>query len=143
MMNYQEEIQRFLEDENLDFEEWISEYPITEAPALISEYKSYMQKIALENDDFDALRDLQELDDLAERIQDFTIDTLAAKEEKRIESELIQQKINRWIEMISKNGSEEIIVSDEFLDDIRQVIAYLKKQGIYDEAVFKPLQHLL
>ncbi len=142
-MNYQEEIQRFLEDENLDFEEWISEYPITEAPALISEYKSYMQKIALENDDFDALRDLQELDDLAERIQDFTIDTLAAKEEKRIESELIQQKINRWIEMISKNGSEEIIVSDEFLDDIRQVIAYLKKQGIYDEAVFKPLQHLL
>jgi len=142
-MNYQEEIQRFLEDENLDFEEWISEYPITEAPALISEYKSYMQKIAIENDDFDALRDLQELDDLAERIQDFTIDTLAAKEEKRIESELIQQKINRWIEMISKNGSEEIIVSDEFLDDIRQVIAYLKKQGIYDEAVFKPLQHLL
>ncbi len=142
-MNYQEEIQRFLEDENLDFEEWISECPIAEAPTLISEYKSYMQKIALENDDFDALRDLQELDDLAERIQDFTIDTLAAKEEKRIESELIQQKINRWIEMISKNGSEEIILSDEFLDDIRQVIAYLKKQGIYDEAVFKPLQHLL
>lgn len=142
-MNYQEEIQRFLDNDELEFEEWIADCPITEAPALILEYKSYMQKLAIENDDFEAVQDLQELDDLVERIENFTIDTLAARQEKFNQMEKLLKKLKEVQEIISHNELKEIPVSIELISDLREIADYLKSQGLYDSETWKKLQHLL
>lgn len=142
-MDYRAEIQRFLDDEKLGFEEWISDCPITEAPALILEYKSYMQKLAIENNDFEAVQDLQGLDDLVERVENFTIDTLAARQEKLNEVIILQQKFQAIQEKLAQSDSKTIDVSNDLLDDLRKIADYLKSQGLYDAETWKNLQHLL
>jgi len=142
-MDYRAELQIILDDENLEFEEWISRYPIEECPRLILEYKKFMQKYAIENGDFESVEDLQELDDLAERIENFTIDTLAARQEKFNEATVLLEKLKVLQEVIAQSESNEILVSEELLDDLRQMVKYLKHHGLYNEETWKPLQHLL
>lgn len=143
MMDYRAEIQRFLDDDKLGFEEWISDCPIIEAPTLILEYKSYMQKLAIENDDFEALQDLQDLDDLVQRIENFTIDTFAARQEKLNEVIILQQKFQSIQEKLAQSDSNTIDVSNDLLDDLRGIVNYLKSHGLYEEETWKNLQHLL
>ena len=143
MMDYRAELQIILDDENLEFEEWISRYPIQECPRLILEYKNFMQKYAIENGDFESVEDLQELDELAERIENFTIDTLAARQEKFNEAGILLEKLKVLQEIVAQNESNEILVSEEMLDDLRQMVKYLKRYGLYDEETWKRLQHLL
>lgn len=142
-MDYHAEIQKFLDNDELGFEEWISDCPITEAPGLILEYKSYMQKLAIENDDFEAVQDLQELDDLVQRIENFTIDTFAARQEKLNKVIILQQKFQAIQEKLAQSDSKTIDVSNDLLDDLREVVNYLKSQGLYDAETWKNLQHLL
>jgi len=142
-MDYRAELQVILDDENLEFEEWISRYPIQECPRLILEYKNFMQKFCIENGDFEGVRDLQELDELAERVENFTIDTLAERQEKFNRAEELLAKLKILQESIAQNESKEIPVSDELLDDLRDMVKYLKSHDLYDEEIWKKLQHLL
>jgi hypothetical protein len=142
-MDYRAEIQRFLDNDKLGFEEWISGCPITEAPTLILEYKSYMQKLAIENDDFEAVQDLQELDDFAQRIENFAIDTFAERQEKLNEVIILQQKFQAIQEKFAQSDSKTIDVSNNLLDELREIVNYLKSQGLYDAETWKNLQHLL
>ena len=143
MMDYRAELQIILDDENLEFEEWISRYPIQECPRLILEYKSFMQKYAIENGDFESVQDLQDLDDLAERIENFTIDTLAARQEKFNEAIKLLEKIKGLQVQIIESGSGEIPVSEELINDLRDIVQYLKSQDMYNEETWKPLLHLI
>jgi len=142
-MDYRAELQIILDDENLEFEEWISRYPIQECPRLILEYKSFMQKYCIENDDFEGLNDLQELDELVERIENFTIDTLAERQEKFNEAEMLLAKFKILQENLAQSESKEILVSEELLDYLRDIVKYLKSHDLYDEETWKKLQHLL
>lgn len=142
-MDYRAELQIILDDENLEFEEWISRYPIQECPRLILEYKSFMQKYAIENGDFESVQDLQDLDDLAERIENFTIDTLAARQEKFNEAIKLLEKIKGLQVQIIESGSGEIPVSEELINDLRDIVQYLKSQDMYNEETWKPLLHLI
>ena len=142
-MDYRAELQIILDDENLEFEEWISRYPIQECPRLILEYKNFMQKYAIENGDFESVADLQELDELAERIENFTIDTLAARQEKFNEARILLDKLKIMQENIAQSESKEILVSEELLNDLREIVKYLKSQGLYDPETWTKLQHLL
>lgn len=56
-MNYRAELQVLLDDETLDVETWLYSYPIEEGPFLILEYKNFMQKWAIENDDFQTVEE--------------------------------------------------------------------------------------
>jgi hypothetical protein len=143
MMDYRAELQIILDDENLGFEEWISRYPIQECPRLILEYKSFMQKYAIENGDFESVEELQELDDLAERIENFTIDTFAARQQKFNEATILLEKIRGLHAQFMENGSGEILVSEEQVNDLRDIVQYLKSQDLYDEETWKPLLHLI
>ena len=142
-MDYHAELQVILDDENLEFEEWISRYPIQECPRLILEYKNFMQKFCIENDDFKGLRDLQELDELAERVENFSIDILAERQEKFDQAEMLLAKLKILQENVAQSKSKEIPVSEELLDDLRDIVKYLKNNDLYDEEIWKKLQHLL
>ncbi len=142
-MNYRKEIQIIIDDENLGFEEWISRYPIEECPRLILEYKNFIQKLAIENGDFEAVNDLQQLEELAERIENFTIDILAERQEKSNKAEILLEKLKILQEDLMQNASTEILVSEELLDDLREVVEFLRSNGMYDEEKWKKLQHLL
>ena len=142
-MDYRAELQILLYDENMKFETWLSRYPIQECPNLILEYKKVMQKYAIEIGDFKSLEELQELDELADKIENFTIDTYAAKQEKFNEIEALKRKIEAMKELFLKSDSKEISLSDEVLTDLREIVKYLKSHGLYDEEMWKPLKHLL
>lgn len=143
MMDYRAELQILLDDENMSFETWISRYPIQECPGLILEYKNFMQKYAIENDDFETVEELQELDKFADYIENLAIDKLAERQEKFNKAEILIQKLKVLIESVSQNKSKKIAISDELLDDLRDIVKYMRSQGLYDEENWKILQHLL
>ncbi|MBO6201432.1 MAG: hypothetical protein J6N74_07420 [Chryseobacterium sp.] len=102
-MNYRAELQVLLDDETLDVETWLYSYPIEEGPFLILEYKNFMQKWAIENDDFQTVEELQCLDNLAEKMQNFAIDKLAERQEKQNRVKVLKEKIEFLKQEILKN----------------------------------------
>ena len=142
-MDYLAELQIILDDENLEFEDWISRYPIQECPRLILEYKNYMQKYCIENDDYESVEELQELDRFADYVENLAIEKLAEQQEKFNEATMLLEKIKGLQTQIIKSGSREIPVSEELLNDLRDIVQYLKSQNMYNEETWKPLLHLI
>lgn len=142
-MDYLAELQIMLDDENLEFEDWISRYPIQECPRLILEYKNYMQKYFIENDDYESIGELQELDKFADYVENLAIEKLAEQQEKFNEATMLLEKIKCLQAQIMKSGTGEIPVSDELLNDLRDIVQYLKSQNMYNEETWKPLLHLI
>lgn len=142
-MNYRAELQVLLDDETLDLETWLSGYPIEEGAFLILEYKNFMQKWAIENDDFQTVEDLQDLDYVAEKMQNFAIDKLAERQEELNRVIALKEKFEFLKEEMAKNNNKEIELTDEVVDSFRQALEYMKSHGLYDEKLWKPLQHLL
>lgn len=142
-MNYRAELQVLLDDETLDIETWLSGYRIEEGSFLILEYKNFMQKWAIENDDFQTVEDLQCLDNLAEKMQNFAIDKLAEKQEELNKLIALKERFEFLKEEMAKNDNKEIELTDEDMDSFRQALEYIKSHGLYDEELWKPLQHLL
>ena len=142
-MNYRAELQVLLDDETLDIETWLSGYRIEEGSFLILEYKNFMQKWAIENDDFQTVEDLQCLDNLAEKMQNFAIDKLAERQEELNKLIALKERFEFLREEMAKNDNKEIELTDEDMDSFRQALEYIKSHGLYDEELWKPLQHLL
>lgn len=142
-MDYLAELQIILDDENLEFEEWISRYPIQECPRLILEYKNYMQKYCIENDDYESVEELQELDKFADYVENLAIEKLAEQQEKFNKAKILLEKIKILQAQIMKSESKEISVSEELVNDLRDIVKYLKSQDMYNEETWKPLLHLI
>ncbi len=142
-MDYLAELQIILDDENLEFEDWISRYPIQECPRLILEYKNYMQKYCIENDDYESVEELQELDRFADYVENLAIEKLAEQQEKFNEATMLLEKIKCLQAQIMKSGTGEIPVSEELINDLRDIVQYLKSQNMYNEETWKPLLHLI
>lgn len=142
-MNYRAELQVLLDDETLDIETWLSGYRIEEGSFLILEYKNFMQKWAIENDDFQTVEDLQCLDNLAEKMQNFAIDKLAERQEELNKLIALKERFEFLKEEMAKNDNKEIELTDEDMNCFRQALEYIKNHGLYDEELWKPLQHLL
>ena len=142
-MNYRAELQVLLDDETLDVETWLYSYPIEEGPFLILEYKNFMQKWAIENDDFQTVEELQCLDNLAEKMQNFAIDKLAERQEKQNRVKVLKEKIEFLKQEILKNDLKEVQVSEKVLEELREIVEYLKSNDMYDEELWGRLQDLL
>lgn len=143
-MDYRAELQILLDDDSMILQDWLKQYPLEEYPGLIQEFKIYMQKFLIEQGDFQAVQELEdELTDYSEYVENLIFDKLAERQKKMIEAEALMERIKNLLKSISQIESKDIFVSDELLDDFREMVEYLKSEGLFDEETLRKLQHLL
>lgn len=142
-MDYRAELQILLDDDSMEFETWLGGYPIEEGYFLILEYKNFMQKYALENEDYQTVEELEGLDYLAEKIQDMAIDKLAERQEKCNVAKEVQAKMEILKQEILENTLDEKQLQDKVVKELLEIVECLKSHDMYIEADWKPLQQLL
>lgn len=83
------------------------------------------------------------MDNLAEKMQNFAIDKLAERQEKQNRVKVLKEKIEFLKQEILKNDLKEVQVSEKVLEELREIVEYLKSNDMYDEELWGRLQHLL
>ena len=143
-MDYREELQVLLDNEDLDFKTWLLNYPLIEQPNLVREFKKYMLKEAIECGDLETAKEVQLLDQLSDHLENQIIQKFAEVQEKNNQ---ILINAQRNFAIIKDDAFESILTNADdsqlMIDIVRRMIEIEKFNNVYDEDKWKSILHLL
>lgn len=143
MMDYRAELQILLDHDTMTLKEWLSNYPLTESPALIHEFKIHMQKFLIDEGDFETVQALEdELSEATEHIENLIFDKLVREQEICNLIEKLKAKLEVLRPELEKK-SPAFKVPDDVYDDMLELIAYNRSNGVIDTEITTQLKEAI
>ena len=139
-MDYTEEFEALLADESRSFINFICQFPTSEGPTIVRQYKKFMEKKAIENEDYDALEEIQEIDEEADNLENYIIDRNAEIQMKNIKKFAeFRKQLTPFRDEIIDGISEGYKVPPDYVDKLRKYLELEKEYNAYDEEFWKPI----
>ncbi len=148
-MNYTKLVEDFI-NSDLEFEQFIERIPLHEQPAFLRELKEYTTKLALENEDYQIVANVQQMDSQIDKYEDAIITELAAKSEY---DKAVEERDKAFAEADEKiigvrNYVIECIVTDAenakpMLELAIKIIELEKTNNYYEPENWEAIAHLL
>jgi hypothetical protein len=148
-MNYTQLVEDFI-NSDLELDQFFERIPLYEQPAFMRTFKDYTMKLALENEDYHIIEDLQKMDAQTDRYEDAIITELAAKEKYEKSVADLDKSIEEMNEtrVGVRNYVIECIVTEAnnakpMLELAAKLIELEKDIDFYQPENWKAIAHLL
>lgn len=139
-MDYTEEFEALLPDESRTFINFICQFPASEGPTIVRQFKKFMEKKAIENGDFDALEDMQGMDEEADILENYIIERNAKIQMEHIKKFAeFHERLAPFRDELIYGISEGYKIPPYIVDEFRRYLEIEKKHNAYDEEFWKPL----